>query len=203
MSKANPRKAVTAIMPLPLQVGTENGEPLVVRPMTLAMYAALERIGSPLLTGQEPENALDWLPTLYLVTHDPSEIFSGNLSDKAFAWADAQPVSIVRRIRDAAMRQIDALVDVIPEADPDEKKKRRGSDGWIAAYAAYAAEHYGWSYREIMYEVPASAIALLRRTAGLRENKIFPLSSVEEIDNGNEKADRRGRRGRKQGQAQD
>ena len=122
MSKANPRKAVTAIMPLPLQVGTENGEPLVVRPMTLAMYAALERIGSPLLTGQEPENALDWLPTLYLVTHDPSEIFSGNLADKAFAWADAQPVSIVRSIRDAAMRQIDALVDVIPEADPDEKK---------------------------------------------------------------------------------
>lgn len=117
MSKANPRKAVTAIMPLPLQVGTENGEPLVVRPMTLAMYAALERIGSPLLTGQEPENALDWLPTLYLVTHDPSEIFSGNLADKAFAWADAQPVSVVRRIRDAAMRQIDALVDVIPEAD--------------------------------------------------------------------------------------
>ena len=96
MSKSNPRKAVTAIMPLPLQVGTENGEPLVVRPMTLAMYAALERIGSPLLTGQEPENALDWLPTLYLVTHDPSEIFSGNLADKAFAWADAQPVSIVR-----------------------------------------------------------------------------------------------------------
>ena len=41
-----------------------------------------------------------------------------------------------------------------------------------------------------MYEVPASALALLRRTEGLREDKIFPLSSVEEIDNGNEKADR-------------
>lgn len=123
MSKSNPRKAVSAIMPLPLKVGMENGEPIVVRPMTLAMYAALERIDSPLLTGKEPDNALDWLPSLYLVTHDPQEIFSGNLADKAFAWADSQPVNVVSRIRDAAMRQIDALVDVIPEADPDEKKK--------------------------------------------------------------------------------
>lgn len=41
-----------------------------------------------------------------------------------------------------------------------------------------------------MYEVPASAIALLRRTEGLREDRIFPLSSIEEIDDGNEETDR-------------
>lgn len=39
-----------------------------------------------------------------------------------------------------------------------------------------------------MWGVPLSAIALLRRADGLKHNKIFPLSEIEKIDDG-EKAD--------------
>jgi hypothetical protein len=46
---------------------------------------------------------------------------------------------------------------------------------------------YGWGFGEILWEVPASAIILLRRQERLAEGKIFPLSEIEKIDDGNEK----------------
>jgi hypothetical protein len=37
-----------------------------------------------------------------------------------------------------------------------------------------------------MWEVPASALALLRRQEGLAAGKIFPLTEIEKIDDGEE-----------------
>ena len=68
-----------------------------------------------------------------------------------------------------------------------EKKKNsseQGNDGWIVQWIDYAARRYGWSYREIMWEIPASAIALLLRCDRVAENRIFPLSEIEKIDDG-------------------
>lgn len=114
MSRANPRKAIDALMPLSIEAGG-----VTIQPMTLGLYAALEKIGSPLLTG-ETVQTLDWLPTLYLMTHDPEEALVGNLADKAFAWAKTQPVTIVESIRRAALAQMGRVEDVLPQA----KKKR-------------------------------------------------------------------------------
>lgn len=114
MSRANPRKAIDALMPLSIEAGG-----VTIQPMTLGLYAALEKIGSPLLTG-ETVQTLDWLPTLYLMTHDPEEALVGNLADKAFAWAKTQPVTIVESIRRAAFVQMGRVEDVLPQA----KKKR-------------------------------------------------------------------------------
>lgn len=115
MSKANPRKAMAALLPTPI------GD---VKPMTLAMYAALERIESPLVTGVEPKDTAALLPSLYLLTHGAAEIFRGNLVALAFAWADTVPVSTMNEIRAACERQLDAVRDVIPEEEP---KKARAS----------------------------------------------------------------------------
>ena len=115
MSKGNPKKAVAAILPTPI------GE---VKPMTLAMYAALERIGSPLVTGAEPKDAAELLPSLYLLTHGAAEIFRGNLVALAFEWADAVPVSAMAEIREACQRQMKTVMDVMPEA---QKKTPRGT----------------------------------------------------------------------------
>ena len=101
-------------MPLSIEAGG-----VTIKPMTLGLYAALEKIGSPLLTG-ETVQTLDWLPTLYLMTHDPEEALAGNLADKAFAWAKSQPVTIVESIRRAAFAQMGRVEDVLPQA----KKKR-------------------------------------------------------------------------------
>lgn len=116
MSKANPRKALAAILPLPIDCG--NG--LAVRPMTLGMWAALERIKSPMVTGEDARDTLDLIPTLYLVTHDPREVLRGDLFDAALAWSDSVGVDALGAIQKACARQINAIFDVVPEL---EKKK--------------------------------------------------------------------------------
>lgn len=118
MSRANPRKAVAALVP-PGQAA--------IRPMTLGMYAALERIGSPLVTDVPPKDTLELIPSLYLLTHDPREVFRGNVLDLAIQWADTQPVGAVEAIRAAAEAQMAALCDVIPEEA--QKKTGAGTTG--------------------------------------------------------------------------
>jgi len=116
MSRANPRKAMAALIPLPL----DCGEGIVVRPMTLGMWAALERIGSTLVTGNEPSDTLELIPSLFLLTHDPRMVLRGDLLDVAIAWADTVSVGAMARIKDACYRQMNAFFDVLPEV---EKKK--------------------------------------------------------------------------------
>ena len=53
-------------------------------------------------------------------------------------------------------------------------------------FVNWAASEYGWSLAEILWDVPVSAIALLRRQRKLAEGKIFPLSEIEKIDDGEE-----------------
>lgn len=120
MSKANPRKAMAAMIP-PAQT--------VIRPMTLGMYAALERIGSPLVTGVDAKDALELLPSLYLLTHDPREVFRGNILDLAMQWADTVPVSTMAEIRAACEAQLGAVMDVIPEVDPKKATSAVTTDG--------------------------------------------------------------------------
>ena len=118
MSVGNPKKAVAALMP----GAVRTPEGLVVRPMTLAMYAALERIESPLVTGREPKDAAELLPSLYLLTHGADQIFAGNLVALAFAWTDTMPLSALQHIREACDLQMRTVMDVMPEA---QKKTQR------------------------------------------------------------------------------
>ena len=120
MSRLNPKKAMAAVLPLPIRCGGD----VTVKPMTLGMWAALERIGSPLVTDKEPKDALELIPSLYLLTHDPREVFAGNVLDLAMQWADTVPVSVMDAIRRACYRQMNAAFDVMPE---DEPKKARGA----------------------------------------------------------------------------
>jgi len=117
MSRINPRKAMAALLPLPIKVG----EGLSVRPMTLGMWAALERIGSPLVTGEEAKDVLELIPSLYMITHDPREVFKGNVLDLAMEWADTVPVTTMKAIQEACARQLNAAFDVMPEEDPSKK----------------------------------------------------------------------------------
>ena len=122
MSKTNPRKAMAAL--LPLAVECRCGA--TVRPMTLGMWAALERIGSPLVTGKEPKDTLELVPSLYLLTHDPREVLRGTFFDDAVAWADTMPVSALEEIQHACYRQMGAMFDVLPEV---KKKTLRPATG--------------------------------------------------------------------------
>ena len=125
MSKSNPRKAMAALLPLP--IGCGNG--VTVKPMTLGMWAALERIGSPLVTGEEPKDALELIPSLYLLTHDPREVFRGNVVDLSMQWADTVPVATMDAIRRACYRQMNAAFDVMPEDDPKKARSAATTAG--------------------------------------------------------------------------
>ena len=179
MSRGNPQKAMAALLPLTVRVECEGGS-YEVRPMTLGMWAALERIHSPIVTGIEPKDTLEIIPSLYLLTHDPREVFRGNILELSMEWADRQPVGAVAAIKAAGDSQMAAVTDVIPEAT-----QKKESDGWIAAIVHWAAEKYHWRLEEILWEVPLSAIALLRRQEWIKDDRVFPLSVIEEIDNGN------------------
>lgn len=114
---------MAALLPTPLRVGPG----LTVRPMTLAMYAALERIDSPLVTGREPKDSAELLPSIYLLTHGADQIFAGNLVALAFAWADTVPVSTMAEVREACERQMRVALDVLPEAK--KKTPAAATDG--------------------------------------------------------------------------
>lgn len=118
---ANPKKALAAILPNSIDVGCGYSVP----PMTLALWAALERIASPLVTGKAAKDTLELLPSLYLLTHGASEILAGNVLEKAIAWAETVPVDILERIRDACYQQIAVTKVVIPEGG----KKKAPTDG--------------------------------------------------------------------------
>ena len=111
---------MAALLPLPIKCGKGD---VVVKPMTLGMWAALERIGSPLVTDEEPKDSLELIPSLYLLTHDPREVFRGNVIDLAMQWADTVPVSTMHAIQRACYRQMNAAFDVIPEEDDEKKAK--------------------------------------------------------------------------------
>lgn len=125
MSKSNPRKAMAAALPLPIRcVGG-----VTVKPMTLGMWAALERIGSPLVTGEKPKDALELIPSLYLLTHDPREVFRGNVVDLSMQWADTVPVATMDAVSCACYRQMNAAFDVVPEADPKKARSAATTAG--------------------------------------------------------------------------
>ena len=121
MSKSNPRKAMAALLPVPIKVGRG----LTVEPMTLGMFAALERIGSPMVSKREPKDLVELIPSLYLLTHGAKEIFRPDFFDAAFAWADTVPTNVVERIRTACFRQLNAVFAVIPEDEPKKKNARK------------------------------------------------------------------------------
>ena len=132
---------------LPLAVRCPCGE--TVRPMTLGMWAALERIGSPLITGEPPKDALELIPSLYLLTHDPREVLASGFFDAAVAWADSLPVTALGEIRDACYRQMDAMGDVLPEVkkktSPATAGSRRSPTGRRASTAGAGAKSCGKS----------------------------------------------------------
>jgi hypothetical protein len=115
----NPQKALSAALPPAIDV---SGGAYSVKPITLGIFALLERYRSPMLFPQAGKaiQTLDLLPSLYILTHDVADSLSGNILDKALEWADTVGVNALGEIRDAAQRQLTAIADIMPD---DIKKK--------------------------------------------------------------------------------
>lgn len=160
MSKQNPMKAMAALIP-PGQA--------VIRPMTLGVYAALERINSPLVTGKDAKDTIELIPSLYLLTHDPREVFKGNVLDLAMQWADTVPVSAMAEIRAACEEQIKAVYDVIPEQDPKKARSAAMTAGLPRSSTTSPAPTTGRSVKSSgKCRSPRSRSSDARSTSGRR-----------------------------------
>jgi hypothetical protein len=116
----NPRAALAALLPPSVAVEGTGEE---VKPFSLAMFAALDAIRSPLLYGG-PQDAtpLSVIPSLFVACKGWREAQKPDLFDRAMAWADALPPSALVALREAVARQVATMLDVTPES----KKKDAG-----------------------------------------------------------------------------
>ncbi|MBR1836277.1 MAG: hypothetical protein IJ783_03230 [Kiritimatiellae bacterium] len=118
MSALNPEKALRALLPRPISI---EGTDLCVRPLSLAAFALLDAIGSPLVRepGTAPDTPMALIPSLYVLTHDPLEVLDGmadaNLLRTALKWADALPPDAMAKVERAARAQIAAVLAVAPQ----------------------------------------------------------------------------------------
>lgn len=119
MSKANPERAINALLPQPIEV---QGTGLVVKPLTLGRYAILEAIKSPMLSGAKT-SIMAYIPSLYVVTHDfMTDYDLSSLYEKAFQWADTIPPGTLGRIVEAVRGAIDVGIRVVDNGKPSKKK---------------------------------------------------------------------------------
>ena len=114
----NPRAALAALLPPPVAVPGTAEE---VRPFSLAMFAALDAIRSPLLYGAaEDATPTAVIPSLFVACRGWREAQRPDLF--ARAMADALPPSALPALRDAVAAQVRVLLDVTPES-----KKKDGT----------------------------------------------------------------------------
>ena len=121
----NPEPVLDALLPASIHVACGR---VVVRPLTLATFALLDKIRSPLLTGDCSVRVIGLLPTLYVLTHGASvclaDLYAGRLEAVAIDWADQFPPKILSEIRDAAEAQIGKILYLIPPPDDATSKKK-------------------------------------------------------------------------------
>lgn len=128
MANSNPKSAVNALFPVPIEVG----EGVSVYPLTLAHYALLEKINSYLVNGDHVPDSIEVVRTLYICTHSARETMNkfNSLDDEAFEWAEKLPPYLTTAITGAIKEQIDAMMKVVPVIGDDSKKKVAETAYW-------------------------------------------------------------------------
>ena len=144
----NPKKALAALLPRPV----EAAPGIVVRPVTLGMFALLEQLDSPLLRPlREGEGAAAFIPSLWAITHPADAADAADIPARARAWADTVPPSVLPAVRAAFERQVAAMAGAVPEL-PKKKAaptagSRSGAGGPRGSSAGRGAKSCGGSPR--------------------------------------------------------
>lgn len=122
----NPKAAIDALLESTVEAGA-----LKVHPLTVARYALLELIESPLVVLHEKElTVVDVIPSIYVMTAEASTLSKYNsrnidqLKGDAFEWAEdgVTAASVPLVVNMLAQKLLD-LRRIAPEAVEDNKKK--------------------------------------------------------------------------------
>lgn len=122
----NPKAAIDALLESTVQAGA-----LTVHPLTVARYALLELIESPLVTQKfDHLTVLDVIPTIYVVTQEARALAKYNsrsidqLKEDAFEWAeDGVTAGSVPLVINMLAQKLSDLHRLAPESVQDSKKK--------------------------------------------------------------------------------
>lgn len=127
MSNENPKVAIDALLESAVQAGK-----LTVYPLTVARYALLELLDSPLVIVDPKHklNAFDVIPTVFVMTQPAAQLskYNSQVLDKlkadAFEWAEDEltATSVPLVINMLAQKLLD-LRRIAPEVVVDSKKK--------------------------------------------------------------------------------
>lgn len=123
----SPKSAINAILD---DETTTNG--IKVYPITLARYALLELVESPFITSSQDMSISKMLPSLYIMTHDKSDlkgITSRNIDslyEKATTWADDMGMDEIPELVKQVIDKIQDLLAVTPTSgqDDDDSSKK-------------------------------------------------------------------------------
>lgn len=97
-----------------------------VYPITLARYALLELVESPFIGSGKDMSISNILPSLYIMTHDKSElkgITSRNIDslyEKATEWADEMGIDEIPEIIKEVIEKVQELMKVAPTSGSDD-----------------------------------------------------------------------------------
>ena len=127
MSRENPKAAIDALLESAVQAGQ-----LTVYPLTVARYALLELIESPLVVVDTSRklDTLDVIPTIYIMTQTARKLSAYNsrnldkLRGDAFEWAeDGVTAGSIPLVVNMLAQKILDMRKVAPEVVQDSKKK--------------------------------------------------------------------------------
>lgn len=126
MSAENPTASVDALLESTVEAGA-----LKVYPLTVARFALLELVESPLVVPSEGGlGTLDIIPSIYIMTMEPRTLSKYNsrnidkLKEDAFEWAeDAVTVGSVPLVVNLLAEKLSDLRRIAPEVVTDSKKK--------------------------------------------------------------------------------
>lgn len=122
----NPKAAIDALLESTVEAGA-----LKVYPLTVARYALLELIESPLVLLKEKElSVVDVIPSIYVMTAEASTLSKYNsrnidkLKEDAFEWAeDGMTAASVPLVVNMLAQKLLDLRRIAPEEVVDDKKK--------------------------------------------------------------------------------
>ncbi len=114
-----PEKALDAVLAAPAEVAG-----FTVRVVTLGMASVLQKIRSPLSTGDPPGGLGGWVPTLFAMTRDAAEsraiLASGGVDaylEAADKWSDGISVADALALVRACSRASAVAAGVNPQGD--------------------------------------------------------------------------------------
>ena len=117
-----PEKALDALLAAPAEVAGFK-----VRPITLGMASVLQKVRSPLSTGDPPGGLGGWIPTLFAMTRDAAESLAilASGGEEAYMraaeeWADGLSVADGLALVRACSRAAATATGVNPEGDGGE-----------------------------------------------------------------------------------